>query len=229
MQILIIEDDPDIVALIYAQLEAEGHILDSAGDGVTGLHRAVTSDFDVIILDLNLPGMNGIELCKKLRTEANNNVPVLMLTSATRLDDKIEAFDAGVDDYLLKPFAPKELSARLKALVRRSQPSESRRMEVADLSLDLDMMHVERAGRRLRLSPIGIQILELLMRESPKVVTRGKIEEAIWGDTPPDSDALRAHIYSLRNTIDRHFEVKLLETVPRKGYRLSEEKPRDAH
>lgn len=221
MRILIVEDDDDILAILYAHLEKENAIVDSAGDGITGLHRAVTEEFDALILDINLPGMDGLTLCRRLRDDAANPVPILMLTSNADLDSKIEGFEAGADDYLVKPFEPDELWMRLRAITRRSKPTGERQLKVGDLSLDLSTLTAERGAHQFHLSPIAIRILELLMRESPNVVRRESIERHVWGDDPPDSDSLRAHIYALRSAIDKPFEQALLHTVPKVGYRLS--------
>jgi DNA-binding response OmpR family regulator len=223
MRILVIEDHRDIAENIGDYLQPKGHVLDYAADGITGLHLAVTHDYDAIVLDLGLPGLDGVELCRKLRLEAKKNTPVLMLTARDRLDDKVAGFEAGGDDYLVKPFAMKELEIRLDALRRRASgggaPSRVRR--VADLEFDPDTQTVKRAGRRLDLNPSLRTLLDVLMANSHRVVRREELEAALWGDEPPDGDVLRAHIYALRSIIDRPFERKLLHTVHGTGYRLS--------
>lgn len=224
MRILIIEDDDDILQLLYAHLEAEKAVVDSATDGITGLHRAVCEEFDAIILDINLPGINGLDLCRRLRGDAAKTTPILMLTSNNDLECKVEAFEAGADDYLVKPFEPMELSARLGAIIRRSGTAKATStLKVDDLTLDLDTLSVSRNGQEFHLSPISIRILELLMRESPKLVTRDSLLHHVWSDNPPDSDSLRAHVYALRNAIDKPFPKPLLHTVPRLGYKLAAE------
>jgi len=195
--------------------------MDTAGDGVTGLHLAVVNVYDAIILDVMLPGVDGLSLCRKLRQEARKNTPVLMLTARDTLNDKLRGFDAGADDYLIKPFSLEELEARLQALARRAQHGAVNRLQVADLILDLDTLEAHRAGHLLSLTPIGIKLLALLMRESPRVVLRRQIELELWGDDPPDSDAVRSHIYALRNAIDKFHSPKLLHTVHSTGYRLT--------
>lgn len=221
MHILLIEDHHDLAANICEYLQKQGHVMDTAGDGVTGLHLAVVNAYDAIILDVMLPGVDGLVLCRKLRQEARKNTPVLMLTARDTLDDKLRGFDAGADDYLVKPFSLEELDARLQALTRRTRHSAANRLQVADMTLDLDTLEAHRAGSLLALTPIGIKLLTLLMRESPRVVTRRQVEQALWGDDPPDSDAVRAHVYALRNAIDKPFSVKLLHTVHSTGYRLA--------
>jgi DNA-binding response OmpR family regulator len=222
MHLLLIEDHHDLVANICEYLQGRGHVMDAAGDGVTGLHLAVVNSYDAIILDVMLPGMEGLALCRKLRQEARKNTPVLMLTARDTLDDKLRGFTAGADDYLVKPFSLEELEARLQALVRRAQQGAANRLQVVDLTLDLDTLEARRGGHLLNLTPIGIKLLALLMRESPRVVARRQVEQALWGDDPPDSDAVRAHIYALRTAIDKPFPVKLLHTVHSAGYRLTQ-------
>lgn len=221
MRILVIEDNRDIAANIGQFFEARRHILDFAEDGVTGLHLAVVNDYDVIVLDLMLPGMDGVVLCRKLREDANKQTPVLMLTARDTLTDKLGGFSAGADDYLVKPFSLRELEARMTALKRRGAPSSaSRLLAVDDLEYDLDTLIVKRAGRTIELAHTSRTILGLLMRASHRVVSRAEIEREIWGDDPPDSDSLRSHIHAIRNAIDKPFPVKLLHTVHSSGYRL---------
>jgi DNA-binding response OmpR family regulator len=221
MRVLIIEDHEDMAANIGDYLEAQGHTTDFALDGLVGLHLAVTNEYDVIVLDLGLPGMDGLTLCRKLREEARSDTPVLMLTARDSLPDKLEGFESGADDYLVKPFALQELDARLRALTTRGRHSTPQLLRVADLELDPETFVVRRGGRRLELNRTCIRILEMLMSASPKVVRRAAIEHEIWGDDPPDSDALRSHIYSLRRTIDRPFDRPLLHTVHGVGFRLA--------
>lgn len=221
MHILLIEDHHDLASNICEYLQGRGYVMDAAGDGVTGLHLAVVNKYDAIILDVMLPGVDGLSLCRKLRQDARKNTPVLMLTARDKLDDKLRGFDAGADDYLVKPFSLEELEARLQALARRAHHSTANRLQVADLTLDMDIFEVRRGGHLLSLTPIGIKLLALLMRESPRVVTRRQIELELWGDDPPDSDAVRSHIYALRNAIDKAYSLKLLHTVHSTGYRLS--------
>jgi DNA-binding response OmpR family regulator len=221
MHLLLIEDNHDLAANICEYLQGRGHVMDTASDGVTGLHLAVVNDYDALILDVMLPGVDGLALCRKLRREARRNTLVLMLTARDTLGDKLQGFESGADDYLVKPFSLEELEARLLALVRRTRHAIANRLQVGDLTLDLDTLEVSRAGQRIVLTPTGIKLLALLMRESPRVVSRRQVEQVLWGDDPPDSDALRAHIYALRSAIDKPFPVKLLHTVHSTGYRLA--------
>lgn len=225
LRVLIIDDDPDIQDLLFAALDESVYILDAASDGGSGLTLATENEYDAIILDINLPGMNGFELCKELREGAHVSTPIMMLTSRGDVEDRITGLDYGADDYVPKPFAVEELEARLRAMTRRGRPVLGNKMQVADLELNLESKSASRSGKAIALAPIHIKILALLMRESPNLVSRAKLEAEIWGDEPPDSDALRAHIYALRSAIDKPFEQKLLQTVPKLGYRLSMQAP----
>lgn len=220
MKVLIIEDHEDVAANIGDYLEARGHTPDFAMDGLGGLHLAITHDYDVIVLDIGLPGMDGLTLCRKLREEAKCATPILMLTARDTLPDKLAGFDVGTDDYVVKPFALQELLARLEALTKRGRRAERGLLRVADLELDPGRYEVTRAGRRLELSRTCFTILRVLMEASPDVVSRRRLEEVLWGEEPPDSDALRSHVYTLRRTIDKPFDAPLLETVHGVGYRL---------
>ena len=222
MHILVIEDNPDLVANLCDFLETRGHSVDVAYEAWNGLRLATEQHHDAIILDLMLPGFDGIEVCARLR-EAGKDVPVLMLTARDTLQDKLKGFSSGADDYLIKPFALQELEARITALVRRARGEQvQRRLCIADLVYEPDIVRLRRAGRGIELPPIQLKILELLMRESPRVVPRAEIERLVWGDTPPDSDALRAHMHLLRNAIDKPFEQPLLRTVRGMGYQLAD-------
>lgn len=220
--VLLIEDNHDIAAMVGDHLEHSGYEVDYAADGVTGLHLAVTEDVDLIVLDLMLPGMDGLEVCRKLRQEAAKQTPILMLTARDTLEDKVAGLDAGADDYLVKPFEMPELDARLRALLRRATGDVAADLlQVADLELDTGTLEVRRGGRSLSLTPIGLKLLTALMKASPRVLSRRDLERAVWGDIAPDSDALRSHLYNLRKAIDRPFEKPLLHTVPGMGYRLA--------
>lgn len=221
MRILVIEDNRSLVANLFEYFEARGHVLDAAPDGLTGLHLAVTQGFDVIVLDWMLPRLDGPEVLGKLR-DAGNDVPILMLTARDELPDKVAGFRAGADDYLTKPFDLPELEVRLEALVARAGGRRrSKMLQVADLKLDLVSLEATRQGRPLHLYPACRKLLEVLMQASPGAVTRDRLEYALWGDDPPDGDMLRSHIYELRRSVDGPFDEKLIQTIPRVGYRLA--------
>jgi DNA-binding response OmpR family regulator len=222
--LLLVEDHRDIAESIVDFLEPRGYVVDYAADGITGLHLAVTNSYDVIVLDVMLPGIDGLTVCRKLREEARRETPVLMLTARDTLEDKVNGLDAGADDYLVKPFEIRELEARLRSMVRRHRGAVAREIHtVGDLTLDLATLKVTRAGRALSLTPIGFRLLTVLARASPRLVSRRDLEREVWGDVPPDSDALRSHLYNLRKAIDRPFDRPLLHTVAPAGYRLADD------
>jgi DNA-binding response OmpR family regulator len=224
MYILVIEDNPDLVANLSDFLSARSHTVDIAYNGYSGLGFALEKTYDAIILDLMLPGMNGLEVCARLRQQGSR-LPILMLTARDSLEDKLEGFASGADDYLIKPFAMLELEARLEALCRRQHPETEtghHQLCLADLTLDTGTWQACRQGQPIELPPIPLKLLELLLRRAPHVVSRAELERAIWGDNPPDSDALRVHLHALRNAIDKPFAVPLLHTLRGLGYRLSE-------
>ena len=223
LAILVIEDNPDLAANLVDYLGARGHVVDAAGDGHSGLRLASSREFDVILLDLILPGLDGITLCRRLREEAGRSTPVLMLTARDSLEDKITGLEAGADDYLVKPFALREVAARVQALARRGLNNPAQRLAVADLSFDTATYKVARGGQAIDLPPIPLRLLEALMRASPRVLGREALEKAAWGDSPPDSDALRAHLHILRNAIDRPFDRPLLRTLRGLGWQIADD------
>ncbi len=220
---LIVEDNRDICGNIAAYLEKLGYVLDFAHDGVTAMNLALTNPFDVIVLDLMIPRMDGLTFCQRLRADAEIETPVLMLTARDTLDDRLKGFDAGADDYLVKPFALQELHARIRALYKRSHRNADNLLTVGDLTLNRSTLQVHRAGRRVEINPAGMKLLRRLMEQSPSVVDRDELETLLWADERPDGDALRSHMYKLRQAIDRPFDRPLLHTVHRIGYRIAED------
>ena len=223
MQVLIVEDNVDLCANMWDFLESRGYTVDAAHDGASGLNRATEHDYDVIVLDLSLPIVDGLEVCRRLRTEVGKSTPILILTARDTLEDKLHGFDSGADDYLVKPFALQELEARLLALIRRAHPDVADNLlRVADLTMNLDTLAVHRAGQPIKLTPMDLRILEYLMRQSRRVISRRELEKVLWQEEPPDSDALRAHIHTLRSVIDKPFDLALIRTIHGIGYRLAE-------
>ena len=222
MRILLVEDNRDILANLADYLGLKGYTVDCAQDGLSGLHLAATEHYDLIVLDIMLPGIDGYTLCKRLREDARRDTPVIMLTARDQLDDRLQGFKSGADDYLVKPFALSELAARVEAVMRRAQGGGRRALQVGDLNYDLDTLEVTREGRLLKLNPVGLKLLAVLMQKSPHVLRREVLEEALWGDDCPDSDSLRSHVHQLRQVIDKPFAKPLLQTVHGVGYRLAE-------
>ena len=225
--LLLVEDNEDILANLYAFLEPLGYELDGARNGRTGLAMALEQHFDCIVLDIMLPGIDGICLCRELRDKHHKHTPIIMLTARDAVADRVQGLEAGADDYLVKPFALKELEARIRALLRRGRMSSGNTADggavwtYADLTFNSGEHWAERQGRRLRLSPTGFRILDELMRVAPGLVRREDLEHALWGDDPPEGSALRTHIHELRRELDKPFAEPLLHTVPHVGYRLS--------
>jgi DNA-binding response OmpR family regulator len=223
MRILIVEDHPDILANLYGFLEPKGHVLDAARNGYAALALASENDYDVIVLDIGLPGLNGLELCQKLRGELSLATPVLMLTARDSLSDKVAGFDSGADDYLVKPFSLVELDVRLKALVRRSEgrSAASNKLRFGELVFDPDIQQATRENQPVNLTRTGYVLLHALLKAAPRIVSRETLEQAVWGEDRPDSDALRTHIHALRQALDKPFAHPMLLTVPGAGYRLA--------
>jgi DNA-binding response OmpR family regulator len=223
MRILIVEDHPDILANLYGFLEPKGHVLDAARNGYAALALASENDYDVIVLDIGLPGLNGLELCQKLRGELSLATPVLMLTARDSLSDKVAGFDSGADDYLVKPFSLVELDVRLKALVRRSEgrSAASNKLRFGELVFDPDIQQASRENQPVNLTRTGYILLHALLKAAPRIVSRETLEQAVWGEDRPDSDALRTHIHALRQGLDKPFAYPMLITVPGAGYRLA--------
>ena len=221
MRILIVEDNPDISANLSTYLEPRGHVVDFAASGYRGLALAAENPYDVFVIDVGLPGLDGLALCRRIRTELQKATPILMLTARDTVADKVAGFESGTDDYLVKPFSLVELEVRLKALVRRARGDGPEPvLRVGDLSFNVQTYEARCAGQWLTLTKTGYRLLACLMRESPKVVTRETLEAEIWGDDRPDSDALRTHIHALRQALDKAGAASMLKTVQGIGYRL---------
>lgn len=220
-KILVIEDNPDIVANIYAFFEPKGFELDNAHNGISGLTLASNNRYDVILLDVMLPGMDGTKLCKKLREELHDKTPVLMLTARDTISDKVAGFDSGADDYLVKPFSLLELESRIKALIRRHQDSHfEHSITVGKLSLNTEVHTIVRESKPIKLTPTGFKILQILMSAAPRVVSKNELEEKVWGEDIPSSDALRTHLHGVRVQVDKPFVTPVIVTVPGVGYQI---------
>ncbi len=216
--ILLVEDDFDLAETVIQYLELEGIECDHATNGEAGLNLARENTYDVLILDIMLPRLDGLGICEAVRSDGQDT-SVLMLTSRDTLEDKVAGFDAGTDDYLVKPFAMKELVARIKALAKR-RSGQVRRLSVGDLVMDLNSREVWRSDKKLKLTPTGWILLETLMRSSPDLITRRHLEQALWNGEPPDSNSLKVHLHKLRQQVDKSFSKSMILTVPGHGFVL---------
>lgn len=217
--VLVIEDNAGLVANLFGYLEPRAFVLDVARDGGAGLDLALHESYDAIVLDWMLPGLDGPSLLRKLR-DAGATVPVLMLTARDDLDDKVSGFRAGADDYLTKPFAMAELEVRLESLIARAQ-GRRQILQAGDLQFNVATREATRGAACLQLYTAIASLLEVLLKASPAVVPRSTLESIVWGDSVPDHDLLRNHMYELRKRVDGPFAVKLIQTVPKLGYRIA--------
>jgi two-component system, OmpR family, response regulator len=224
MRILLIEDDPHTAAFIRKGLSEDGHTVDHTGDGKQGLFLATTENYDAIVLDRMLPALDGLVVLRTLRG-AGNRTPLVLLTALGEVDHRVEGLRAGADDYLAKPFAYAELSARLDSIVRRHRGGEPEptRLRVGELELDLLRREARRSDRRIELQPREFRLLEYFMRQAGRVVTRTMLLEAVWDyHFDPQTNVIDVHISRLRQKIDHGFPRPLLHTVRGAGYRLGE-------
>ena len=222
MRILLVEDDAHTAGFISKGLREDGHAVDSADNGRDGLFLATTEPYDAVILDRMLPAVDGLTVLQTLRG-AGNSTPVLLLTALGDVDHRVEGLRAGADDYLVKPFAYAELSARLDSIARRGQAGggQPTKLRVADLELDLLTREAHRGGKRIELLPREFRLLEYLMRQAERVVTRTMLLEAVWDyHFDPQTNVIDVHISRLRQKIDAGFPKPLLHTVRGAGYRL---------
>ena len=221
MHILVVEDKKNLARMLKKALEEKNHSAVIAFDGTTGLARAEGGEFDAIVLDLMLPGIDGADIVRRLRG-ARNRVPILVLTARDTIHDMVATLDLGVDDYLTKPFALAEFMARLRAVVRRGPAIQDVRLEVADLVLDPSAGEVTRGGSLLALTRTEFLLLEYLMRRAGNVLTRASIIERVWGPTADiEENTLEAFVRNLRAKVDKDRDLKLIQTVRGLGYRLS--------
>jgi len=222
MKILLIEDHKEIAAIIFDFMEIKGYEMDHAYNGQQGYDLASRQHYDLIILDIMLPRMDGLSVCNKLR-QNGTDTPILMLTAKDTREDVLAGFAKGADDYLLKPFDLEILDARIKALIRRDRGDIAvKSLTFGELELDLGRHILYRNGRSFSLNPTQFILLKLLIKQAPNVVTKEQMSEAIWGDEAPKADILRGHIYQLRCEIDKPFKQDYIKTVPKAGYRLEE-------
>jgi len=221
MRILVVEDDRKVASFIQVGLEQEAYAVDVLHEGSSAGEQVGSIDYDAVVLDLMLPGRSGFQILRDIRAR-KSDLPVLILTAKDSLDDRVTGLDSGADDYMVKPFALAELSARLRALLRRGKPRETR-LRLSDLEMDTARRVVTRAGRPIDLKPKEYALLEFLMRNSDRAVTRSLIIEHVW-DIHFDSvsNVVEVHVNSLRNKIDRGFAAPLIHTIRGVGYILTD-------
>lgn len=225
MKLLIVEDEPKVSAFLHQGLSEQGFETDVVYDGQMALKMAQRNAYDLILLDIIIPYINGIELCKSIK-EIHPNVPIIMLTALGTTDDKLTGFDAGADDYLVKPFEFKELLARIRALLKRStgQPSVSNKIKVADLELDLDKKRASRNSKVIELTAKEFSLLEYLMRHKGRVISRAEIAEHVWEVTfDTGTNVVDVYVNLLRKKVDKDFDTKLIHTKIGSGYILNAE------
>ncbi len=220
LHILVVEDNLALRSSLAETLQAQGHRADFAADGRSGLQLALAEPPDVLVLDLNLPGMDGLNVCRHLRERADRHIPVLMLTARDSLDDKLDGFAAGADDYLVKPFAGKELIARCLALSQRHRVGATHELRIGSLVIDRRLNEARRHGVLLELQQTPYRILLALAEAWPRTLTRSELVQRLWGDEAPLSDPLRTHLYLLRQALDKPFDRPLLKTVHGVGFKL---------
>ena len=223
MRILLVEDDRQTAAYVAKGLTEEGHVVDTLTDGRDGLVQATSEPYDLVIVDRMLPGLDGLSLLKTLRA-TGSKIPILMLTSLGGVDDKVDGLEAGADDYLVKPFAFSELQARVNALARRPpMRSEEAVLKAGDLEMDLITRLVKRAGQAIDLQPREFRLLEVLLRNKGRIVTRTMLLERVWDfHFDPKTSVVETHISRLRAKVDKPFEVELIQTVRGTGYTINE-------
>ena len=222
MHVLLVEDEPRLATAVRRVLQEEGHVVDWVADGADAFVQAQTEDYDVLLLDVMLPGMDGYEIAKRLRTKGKVT-PILMLTARDGVQDRVKGLDSGADDYLVKPFALAELCARVRAMGRRAQmtTTETAALQVGDLTLDLRTREAVRGGDRIELTGKEFTLLETLMRHPGQVMTRSQLLDSVWSyDVLTESNVVDIYIHYLRNKIDKEFEKKLIRTVRGAGYAI---------
>lgn len=222
MKILIVEDEHLIANALKKGLEQEHYTVDLAFNGLTGLDLASSGDYDIVLLDLMLPKIDGLEVCRQLRDQ-QIHVPILILTAKSQLEDKIKGLNCGADDYLTKPFAFEELLARIRVLARRPQTAAVEVISVGDLSLNLSTYEVTRQGKSISLSSKEYSLLECLMRHANKILNKDQLIQYVWSyESNILPNTVEVYIRNLRQKIDKNYKVKLIKTIRGFGYKISE-------
>ncbi|WP_394175902.1 response regulator transcription factor [Thalassotalea litorea] len=220
LSVLLVEDNQEIANQIVTYLEQKGVLVDYAASGKVALNLIQNNVFDLVILDLMLPDADGYDLCGQLKNHAKHHLPVLMLTARDSLNDKLQGFEKGADDYLTKPFALEEVYMRCLALSRRVKLHQEKITSVGELTLDTGQKTVQRQGQAISLSQTDFTILEILVMAYPNAVSKRELVQKVWGDDAPETDAVRSHIYTLRNGVDKPFEQAMIKTVHGIGFKL---------
>ena len=220
MKILLIEDHAELAEQLSDFLESAGWIVDYSLTGAQGIRLALANEYDLIILDLSLPDIDGTEVCKEIKSKSQLNIPILMLTARDSFADKVKGFDFGADEYLTKPYDLRELALRCKVLSRRQELYQSNRMLLGELTLDLNENKAFRLEQEVVLNKTSFSILLMLAKAYPNAVSKSRIIHDIWGDTPPETNALKSHIYNLRTAIDKPFSKNVVRTIVNVGYKL---------
>lgn len=220
MKILVIEDHVELAAQLGDFLGGLGWDIDYSIKGQQGINLALTNEYDLIILDLNLPDVDGIHVCKEIKSKNKFNIPVLMLTARDSFADKVKGFEFGADEYLTKPYDLRELALRCKVLTRRQELYQSNTISLGDLSLDLNEKKAFRLEQEVALNKTSFAILLMLAKAYPNPVSKSRMIHELWGDTPPETNSLKSHIYNLRTAIDKPFSKNVIKTIVNVGYKL---------
>jgi DNA-binding response OmpR family regulator len=220
MKILLIEDHAELAMQLGGFLGGLGWDIDFSSTGKQGISLALGNEYDLIILDLNLPDIDGIQVCKEIKSKSKINVPVLMLTARDSFADKVKGFNFGADEYLTKPYDLLELALRCKVLTRRQELYQSNKISLGELSLDLNENRAFRFEQEIILNKTSFTILLMLAKAYPNPVSKSRIIHEIWGDTPPETNSLKSHIYNLRTAIDKPFSKNMVKTIVSVGYKL---------
>lgn len=222
LRVLLVEDNQAIANQVIAFLEGHDWDVDYAAEGKLGVRLALEHTFDVIILDLNLPDIDGLRVCEEVKSQASVNVPILMLTARDAFEDKVKGFGKGADDYLTKPFDLRELVLRCEAMSRRSELHQNTVVSHGPLSLDTRSFEVLWSSENVKVTKVGFKLLHKLLSEMPYPVSRSELIEHVWGDEPPESNALKSHIYALRKATEQVTGKPILHTISNIGYQLKD-------
>ncbi|MBB6520076.1 response regulator transcription factor [Pseudoteredinibacter isoporae] len=219
--VLLVEDDSELAGSLADFLIEVGFDVDFAFNGQACLELCRQNHYDVLVMDVNMPQMDGLSACQELRQNQGSNTPIIFLTARDTLEDKLAGFDAGADDYLVKPFAPAELAARLNVLANRQSKHSGNVISLGDIEIDRNSQQLRRQGEAIELHHIQFRLLEVLAQYAPAAVSREILEKELWQGEPPNCDALRTHVYRLRMALDKPYNSNLIKTIHGKGYRLA--------